>query len=192
MKSLPELLKEAEHLHGRLCAGQVIGVRMAVVGCREVGIGEPQQDRRLRVWAEIDRCAIDAIQAVTGCKLGKRTLKFLDYGKLAATFLNTEDGRAVRVVAREESRELVGRYAPAAREKGEAQVAAYLVMPEEELLLVQAVAVDLSPYDEPGHPLKRVRCQSCGEGVNDNREVRRDGRVLCRPCAGAGYYRSLS
>ncbi|MBI3952989.1 MAG: TraR/DksA C4-type zinc finger protein [Chloroflexi bacterium] len=191
MKPLAELLKEAEGLHGKLCPGQVIGVRMAVVGCREIGISEPQQDRRLRVWAEIDRCATDAIQAVTGCKLGRRTLKFFDYGKMAATFLNTEAGRAVRVVARDDARELAGRYAPRVKDKQEAQLAAYLAMPESELFLVHPVAIALSPYDEPGHPLKRVRCQSCGEGVNDDREVYQDGRTLCRPCALGGYYRLL-
>jgi formylmethanofuran dehydrogenase subunit E len=192
MKSLDLLLKDAQGLHGKLCAGQVIGVRMAMAGCREVGISEPRTDRRLRVWVEIDRCATDAIQAVTGCKLGSRTLRFCDYGKMAATFLNTEARLAVRVAAREEARDLAARYAPGIADKREAELAAYLVMPEEELLLVQPVDVTLSRYDEPGHPLKRVRCEACGEGINDNREVSRDGRILCRPCAEGGYYRHIA
>lgn len=191
MKPLEELLREAEGLHGRLCPGQVIGVRMALLGCREVGIFEPKQDRRLRVWAEIDRCATDAVQAVTGCKLGKRTLKFFDYGKLAATFLNAETGQAMRVVAREDARETAARYASGIQNRSESQLVAYQIMPEQELFLVQGVAVELTAYDQPGHPLKRVRCQACGEGVNDNREVLRDGLVLCRPCAQGGYYRLL-
>jgi len=192
MKPLEDLFRDAQQMHGKLCPGQVIGVRMAVLGCASVGINDPQRDRRLRVWVEIDRCATDAVQVVTGCKLGRRTLKFYDYGKMAATFLNTESGRAVRVVARDDARSRVGAYAPGVGDKAEAQLAAYKVMPDQELFATMPVAVDLTTYDEPGHPLKRVFCDACGEGINDNREVQHDGRLLCRPCARGGYYRPLS
>src|SRR5574341_868229 len=106
MRSFNVLLKESSSVHGHFCAGQVLGVRMAMVGCREVAIDEPKRCKKLLVYAEMDRCATDAIQAVTGCSLGKRTLKFLDYGKMAATFVNTDTGRAIRVLARDDARAL--------------------------------------------------------------------------------------
>ncbi|MGZ8467395.1 MAG: FmdE family protein, partial [Candidatus Binatia bacterium] len=101
MRNLDELLREASAIHGHHCAGQILGVRMAMVGCRELGIEEPKGCKRLIVYAEIDRCATDAVQAVTGCSLGKRSLKFLDYGKMAVTFLNTETRQALRVLAKD-------------------------------------------------------------------------------------------
>jgi formylmethanofuran dehydrogenase subunit E len=104
---LQELLDESVRLHGHLCPGQVLGVRMAMLGLNEIGIADPKgTDRKnLIVFVEMDRCATDAIQSVTGCSLGHRTMKFLDYGKMAATFLNLKTQKAARIVAREESRE---------------------------------------------------------------------------------------
>jgi formylmethanofuran dehydrogenase subunit E len=152
---------------------------------------------------EIDRCAADAIQAVTGCKLGKRTLKYKDYGKLAATFVNVDTGEAVRVAAREDARDAAWRYAPEGVSKPEgvgkpegvskkeAQLHAYQVMPAEELFIVTRVIVDVPACDMPGHPVSRVICDVCGEGVNDRREVIRDGLTMCIPCANGAYYVSF-
>jgi formylmethanofuran dehydrogenase subunit E len=166
-------------------------VRLAMVGCREVGVPDPKSARNLVVYVEIDRCATDAIQSVTGCKLGKRTLKFVDYGKMAATFLNTDTGRAVRVVAREESRELASLYVPSGTGKKEAQLQAYRLMPDDELFVIIPVRVQLAEQDRPGHPVSRVMCDECGEGVNDRREVRQMGRILCRACAFGPYHELL-
>jgi len=163
-----------------------------MVGCREVGVVEPREEGNLLVFVEIDRCATDAIQSVTGCLLGKRTLKYVDYGKMAASFLNTATGKAVRVAAREEARERAWAYAPPGATKREAQLQAYRLMPEGELFTVTPIRLTVPPEDLPGHPLSRVTCQRCGEGINDRREVRRDGRVLCRPCALGAYYQPLS
>jgi molybdate transport repressor ModE-like protein len=186
------LLEEAVRIHGHLCAGQVLGVRMSLVGLREAGIGDPKgADRKnLIVFVEMDRCATDAVQSVTGCSLGKRTLKFLDYGKMAATFVNLRTGRAVRVLAREDAREKAGRHAPAAADKYRAQLEAYKFMADEELFDVREVSIELRPEDMPGRPLRRVACSACGEAVQDMREVRCDGQVLCRPCWEGGYVRS--
>src|SRR5438105_14918901 len=106
MKSLDEYLREAEIAHGHLCAGQVLGVRMAMLGLEKLGIDDPRgKDRkRLVTFVEIDRCATDAIGVVTGCRLGKRALKFRDWGKMAATFVDLETGRAIRVAAKESSK----------------------------------------------------------------------------------------
>src|SRR3970040_299787 len=141
MRSFEELFKESSNLHNHHCAGQGLGVRMAMVGCREVGIDEPKGCKKLVVYVEIDRCATDAVQAVTGCSLGKRTLRFLDYGKMAATFVNLETQRAVRVLAKDDARELARIYAPGAATPGEAQKQAYAAMPEALLFSIQPPAI---------------------------------------------------
>ncbi len=191
MHSFDELLDETKALHGHLCPGQVLGVRIALLGCRLVEVDDPKGTKKLIVYVEIDRCATDAIQSVTGCKLGKRTLKYVDYGKMAATFLNTETGQAVRILARDDSRERAWTYAPPGADKKTAQLEAYRAMPNEELFVVTPVDVHLAPQDLPGHPVSRVMCDTCGEGVNDRREVIQDGKTLCRPCASGTYYREI-
>lgn len=143
------------------------------------------------MYVEIDRCAADAIASVTGCRLGKRTLKYVDYGKMAATFVDQRTGRAVRIAAREQARELARLYAPDVADRRTAQLQAYQVMPDEELFAVQGVELAIVETDLPGAPRSRVACAVCGEGVNDGREVRREGRVLCRACAHGAYYRVL-
>lgn len=136
----------------------------------------------------MDRCATDAVRSVTGCSLGHRTMKFMDYGKMAATFLNTLTGKAVRVYAKEESRQKAKEYFPEIENKYAAQLEAYKVMSVEELFSVMDVAVNVAPEDMPGRPMGRVQCDSCGEYVQDMREVCQDGKVLCVPCAKGGYY----
>src|SRR5262247_13063 len=99
MESLDQVLRECESLHGHMCAGQLLGARMALLGCRFLGISDPRglDRKKLIVWVEIDRCMADAVSAATGVRLGQRSLKYMDYGKVAATFLNLETGNAVRV-----------------------------------------------------------------------------------------------
>ena len=184
------LLLESVRIHGHLCPGQVLGVRMSMLGLREIGIADPKgKDRRsVIVFVEMDRCATDAVQSVTGCSLGRRTMKFMDYGKMAATFLNLDTGRAVRVLAKEESRQNAKEYLPELGNRYEAQLEAYKIMPDDELFDVMEVHVKINPEDMPGRPLRRIKCDSCGEYVQDLREVCRDGKFLCRPCADSGYY----
>lgn len=192
MKSLDEYLIEAERNHGHMCPGQVLGVRMAMLGCRLIGIEDPKVGKRLIVFVEIDRCAADAINTVTGCRLGKRTLKYRDFGKLAATFLNTETNEAVRVIAVESSRDLAKQCFSHLPTKKEQQLEAYKTLPNDDLFRWQRVRVNLPDADKPGHPLSRVLCDECGEGINDHREVARDGRRLCRACAGERYYQPIN
>ena len=194
MQPLDELLEECGRLHGHMCAGQLLGARMAVLGCRLIGIDDPRgaDRKKLIAWVEIDRCMADAVGAVTGARLGKRSLKYLDYGKVAATFYNTETNQAVRVVALEESRELADARHPEIESKKERQLRAYREAADEELFKVERVEVEYGEMDMPGRPRSRVRCARCGEGVNDGREVAGpEGSVLCRPCASGGYYRRL-
>ncbi len=194
MQSLDELLEECGRLHGHMCAGQLLGARMAVLGCRLIGIDDPRgaERKKLIVWVEIDRCMADAVGAVTGARLGKRSLKYLDYGKVAATFYNTETKDAVRVLALEESRGLADARHPEIESKKERQFRAYREAADEELFKVERVEVAYGEMDMPGRPRSRVRCARCGEGVNDGREVNGpEGSVLCRPCASGGYYTRL-
>ncbi|HXG51313.1 MAG TPA: molybdopterin-guanine dinucleotide biosynthesis protein B [candidate division Zixibacteria bacterium] len=187
MRPFEELLNESSAIHGHLCAGQVLGVRMAMVGCREVGIDEPRGCKKLIVCVEMDRCATDAIQAVTGCSLGKRTLKFFDYGKMAATFVNQATGEAVRVLARDDARRLAGAYAQGIESPHHAQREAYRIMPETLLFSLQRVGIRFPEEELPGVRGKRVLCQSCGEGINFRRERVVGGKTLCIPCARGAY-----
>lgn len=194
MQSFEELLDYSTTIHGHICAGQVIGVRMSMIGLREINITDPKGSERKKfyVLVEIDRCATDAIQSVTGCTLGKRSLKWLDYGIMAATFVNLETGKAVRITAREESRELAKKYVPEVEGKYKQQLEAYRVMPEEELFKIENVEITIPPEDMPGRPLKRVQCQGCGDWVQDCREQEKDGKILCKSCAQGRYYRVIS
>jgi formylmethanofuran dehydrogenase subunit E len=163
---------------------------MALLGCEAVGIRDPRgaDRKRLIVWAEIDRCLTDAVSAVTGVRLGRRSLKFYDYGKVAATFLNTETHESVRVLALDESRALADARYPEIESKKERQLRAYLEASDEELFRVERVLVDYKESDAPGKPKTRVTCADCGEGINDGREVVSATKVLCVPCARGGYY----
>jgi formylmethanofuran dehydrogenase subunit E len=190
MADFEALLEGSVKVHGHLCAGQVLGVRMSILGLREIGITDPKGNDRKNVivFVEMDRCATDAVQSVTGCSLGHRTMKFMDYGKMAVTFVNLRTGKAVRVVAGEESRDKAKTHFPSIEDKYRAQLEAYKVMSVEDLFEVMEVKVALRPEDMPGRPLRRVRCEACGEHVQDMREVYRDGKPLCVSCAEGGYY----
>ena len=188
METLEKYLELAAAAHGHLCAGQVLGVRLAMLGLRELGIEDPVRDRkRLVTYVEIDRCVTDAVALVAGCRLGKRALKFFDWGKVAATFVDLQTGRAVRIVAREDSKKRAGEMFPAL-EKEQGQQQAYRVLADEELFEKQPVRVEIRPEDLPGFKGPRVVCEACGEGINFKREVVSNGRTLCRACAGQRYY----
>lgn len=193
MNKFDELIEESTKIHGHICAGQVIGVRMAMIGLREIGIRDPRGTQRkdFYVLVEIDRCATDAIQTVTGCSLGKRSLKWLDYGIMAATFVNLKKETAVRVTALEEARETSRRHFPDIDDKYKQQLEAYRIMPEEELFRIQRVTVKIPDEDMPGRPKRRIQCQTCGDWVQDCRDVEVNGRILCRPCADGSYYTVL-
>ncbi|HEY4381357.1 MAG TPA: FmdE family protein [Acidobacteriaceae bacterium] len=213
MEPLDNLLHEAEIAHGHLCAGQVLGVRMAMLGCRMLGIDDPRgrvsraDRKRLVTFVEIDRCATDAIAVVTGCRLGKRALKFRDWGKMAASFLDlgrAEDapaglaaiagGRAVRIAALESSKERAREMYPHIEGKNAQQMQAYRELPDEELFSTEWVSIPLHAREMPGYKSARIACAECGEGINFDREVVMGDRVLCQSCAfpEARYYQPLS
>lgn len=187
-----ELLAASAAAHGHLCPGQVVGVRLALLGLRLQGMAVPPtlaQLKDLIVYVEMDRCAGDAVAYVTGVRLGRRSLKFADYGIMAATFVNLRTGRAYRILSTEESRDLAALYAPGETDKVRRQLLAYRRMPDSVLFRVQEVEVELREVDLPGPTRAKAACQICGQVVRDGREVRLNGRVLCRPCAGEAYFR---
>jgi len=198
MLSLDEYLLEAEQAHGHLCAGQVLGVRLAMLGLEKLGIDDPRgKDRkRLVTFVEIDRCATDAIAVVTGCRLGKRALKFRDWGKMAATFVDlgikdVSTAKAIRIAAKESSKALARSMHPEIESKNQQQMLAYREMLEDDLFTKQWVKVELPAEEFPGYKGERIVCAECGEGINFRREVLRDGLVLCKACSGERYYEML-
>jgi formylmethanofuran dehydrogenase subunit E len=194
MQDFETLLEGSARAHGHLCAGQVVGVRMAMRGCELIGLDEPSrmpQIKKLVVYVEIDRCATDAIAYVTGAKLGRRSLKFVDNGIMAATFVNLENGRAIRIVSTEESRDLIGRYAPEVADQRLRQLEAYKRMPDDVMFRIEPVRVEVPIHDLPGPSRFKVRCERCGQVVRDKKEVLQGGKVLCKPCAFGTYFQPL-
>ena len=193
LKSFDEYVTLAEAAHGHMCAGQILGLRLAIYGVTLLGLDDPtgKDRKRLVSFVEIDRCATDAVPIVTGCRLGKRALKFLDFGKVAATFCDLQEDRAVRVVAKESSKQRAKEMYPEMQDRNAQEMRAYRELPEAELFDIQWVRVRLGPEDMPGYKAARVVCAECGEGINFKREVVRDGKTLCRACAGERYYEPL-
>lgn len=191
MESFEILLNASAKAHGHLCPGQVVGVRMAMLGCRLIGLDDPtriDQIKKLIVYVEMDRCAADAITHVTGVKLGRRSLKFMDYGIMAATFLNLETSRAFRVLSTEEARDLSCVYAPEIAGNGHSQLEAYKRMPESVLFRVQKVRVNIAEWDLPGPTRRKITCNVCGQVIRDGKEVMMNNDPICRPCSNQCYF----
>lgn len=193
LKTFAEYEKLAEAAHGHLCAGQILGLRMALYGVRLLGLTDPvgADRKRLITYVEIDRCATDAIAVVTGCCLRKRALKFCDFGKVAATFCDLSDQSVVRLVARDTAKQRARELYPEILDKNQQQMHAYRQLSDEELFERQWVRVSIGVEDLPGYKAARVMCAQCGEGINFKREVVREGRTLCRARAGERYYEPL-
>lgn len=194
MKNFEEYVEDANRAHGHICAGQILGLRLALHGLALLGIEDPtgRDRKRLVTFVEIDRCATDAVTVVTGCRMGKRALKFRDYGKVAATFVDLAAGRAVRVSARDSSKQLARERHPEIPEKNRQQMQAYRELSDDELFTHQWVEVEVQPEDLPGWKGAKAVCEGCGETVNFRREVIKEGRTLCRSCAGESYYRPVT
>ncbi|MBW1764461.1 MAG: formylmethanofuran dehydrogenase [Deltaproteobacteria bacterium] len=193
MEDFITLLKGSADAHGHLCPGQVVGVRMAMLGCELIGLDEPRtlpQIKKLIVYVEIDRCTTDAISFVTGAKLGRRSLKIVDNGIMAATFVNLETQKAFRIASTEESRGLAAVYAPDVPDKRQQQLEAYKKMGLEELFTVEEVFVDVPACDMPGPTRFKAICARCNTIVRDKREVLKNDEILCRSCAFGTYYQT--
>ena len=188
MASLEEILAASATHHHRLCPRQVLGVRMGMLAGEWLDIELPQIDKRVLAIVETDGCAVDGMAAATNCRVGRRTMRIEDYGKVAATFVDTETGRAVRIVPHAEARARAAQYAPEATDRWHAQLLGYQRIPTAELLLARPVRLLASIEAIVSRASHRARCAACGEEVLNQREVTRDGATLCRPCSGESYY----
>ncbi len=186
---IQSLLTETTAMHKHLCPRQVLGVRMGLHAGELLHLELPRQDKRLYTFIETDGCFVDGVTVATGCSIGHRTLHLMDYGKVAATFVDTKTGKAVRIWPDPQCRARAARYAPSAANRWRAQLEAYQIMPTMELL--SACEVDLLIDLEAliAQPGGRVNCSDCGEEILNQREVILDSRVLCRSCADGGYVR---
>lgn len=179
------LVEKAKKFHGGLCPGIVMGTRMTIAAMKELGLDPKEKSRDLIVYVEIDRCMTDAVQAITGCSLGHRSLKYVDYGKFAATFINMKTGKAVRVSSVED------RSKDPENQTMEEAIEKLSTMPEEELLKLEEVQMEVPENDIPGFPKQKAVCSKCGERIMDGRDITVDGEVLCKACANDAYYNSL-
>jgi len=188
------LLEMAKQFHGHLCSGQIIGVRLAMYGLAQIRITDPlgADRKKLIVFVEVARCAADAIMTVTGCRVGKRSFKFVDTGKLAATFYHMETRHAVRVALHPDVPGKIEELLPGLDRKT-AEKKIYRELPDEELFVCQEVAISLPAEDTPGVPATTVRCAQCGERIYDKREIIVSGQILCQPCGyGRAYYTPIA
>ncbi len=192
MSALQELLGVSAAFHRHLCPRQVLGVRMGLLAGCWLGLDVPRRDRRLLTFVETDGCAADGVSAATGCRVGGRTLRVLDFGKVAATFVDTRTGCAVRIVPAPDSRTRAWAYAPDARNRWQANLIGYQHMPDGELFIAQPVVLTVALEKLLSKPGYRVNCEACGEEIINEREVIQEGVVLCRSCAGECYFRPVT
>jgi len=166
----------------------VIGVRLGLAGAEALGIDVPQKKKRLLTIVETDGCFADGVEVATGCSVGHRTLRVEDYGKIAATFIDTKTGEAVRVAPHLDVRQKAYEYAPHQEKRYFAQLDGYQVMPIEELVFIEEVQLTTPIVEIVSRAGVRVNCEICGEEIINEREVCRDDRMLCKACCGNAYY----
>ncbi len=188
MKPLELLLEESSALHRHLCPRQVLGVRMGMLAGEVLGLDLPQIDKRLIAIVETDGCFADGISVAANCWVGRRTMRVEDYGKVAATFVDTATERAIRILPRSDVRTRARDYAPEARNKWEAQLLGYQRIPAAELLSVCDVQLTTSVAQIVSRPGLKTICEICGEEIINGRDIVHDGMTMCRACAGQSYY----
>jgi formylmethanofuran dehydrogenase subunit E len=186
------LLPALRALHKRFCPRQILGLRMGLYAADLFRLKLPQTDKRLYAFVETDGCFVDGITVSTGCSVGHRTLRLFDYGKVAATFLDTESERAIRIWPSAESRTRAAQCFPEAQSRWHAQLEAYQRLPFEELFSCSEVSLTVSWTALVGQHGVRLNCSICREEIINQREVRIDGRPFCQSCAGEGYWRPLT
>ena len=191
MTSLAELLEASAARHRHLCPRQVLGVRMGILAGRLLGLELPQASQCLLTIGETDGCFADGISIATGCWIGRRTLRVEDLGRIAATFVDTRTGRAVRIAPSSAARRLSADFAPEAGDRWEAYLVGYQRMPDVLLFDWQRVKLTAPVESILGHASRRAVCRICREEIINGREVHREGSVLCRACAGPTYYTVL-
>jgi formylmethanofuran dehydrogenase subunit E len=192
LQGIDELLDQSAAMHRHLCPRQVLGVRMGLLAGKILGLDLPQTGKRLLTIVETDGCAADAVSVATNCWIGRRTLRFEDHGKVAATFADTDSGDAVRIVPRRSARRLAYEYVPEAKNKWQVYLLGYKRIPLTELFRIQSVMLNDPLEWIISRPGVRTHCEACGEEIINERERAVGGSVLCRACAGESYYSHLA
>jgi formylmethanofuran dehydrogenase subunit E len=187
---LNDLLHGCARLHHHLCPRQVLGVRMGMLAGRLHGLELPQDDKRMFVFMETDGCGADGVSVATGCWVGRRTMRMIDHGKLAATFVDTKTGRALRIHPHPLARERALVLLPQAQSRWHAQRDGYQHLSDADLLVAEPVELSVDLDEILGRPGSRLACQVCGEEIFNQREVAVEGSTLCRACAGDSYFAS--
>ncbi len=185
---LDDLLAQTAALHNHLCPRQVLGVRMGILAGELLGLELPQTNKRLYTFVETDGCFADGVSVATNCWLGRRTLRLIDYGKVAATFVDTETGYAIRIAPNPQSRLLAAVCAPDERSRWHKMLKAYQIMPTEDLLCWREVRLTVDMQALISRPGVRVNCAVCGEEILNEREIEVDGQLVCRACHDGAYY----
>lgn len=186
--TLAALLQASAALHSHLCPRQVLGVRMGMWAAELLGIPLPQTDKRVLAIVESDGCFSTGVSVAMNCWVGRRTLRVEDFGKTALTVVDTVTDAAWRIIPHPAARGQAVFYAPEAGSRWEAMLLGYQRMPTAALLTAQAVRLTTPVADLISRPGHRVTCAVCGEEILNEREVIRDGVLLCRACAGSAYY----
>src|SRR5688500_2028349 len=191
-KQLQDYLGESSALHSHLCPRQVLGVRAGLAASTMLDFELPQRDKRVIAFVETDGCFVDGVSITTGCTIGRRTLRLIDYGKIAVTLADTLTGAAFRLSPRPGVRELALESAPAAQSPWHAQLEAYQALPADDLLSIESVKLAVCLDEIISKPGLRVNCAECGEEVMNARQVMRQSEVLCLGCASDDrYYRRI-
>jgi len=189
--ALTRLLEVSSARHTHLCPRQVLGARIGLAGASALGLDIPRRDKRLLVILETDGCFADGIEAATACAVGHRTLRIEDYGKIAATFVDVETERTLRIAPQPDLRHRAFSYADGESRHYFAQLQAYQSMPDDELLTIQPIILTTPVQEIVSRAGVRVNCDACGEEIINEREVLLHGRILCRACGWGGYYVSV-
>jgi formylmethanofuran dehydrogenase subunit E len=187
--TITHLLEKSMQNHDHLCPRQILGVRIGLAGLKVLGFGEPPTKKQLLVISETDGCFVDGVTAATGCTVGHRTLRVEDYGKVAATFVDTGTGRSFRIAPKRDIRDRAGGVLCDEPSRYEAQMQAYQVMSDEEMFSMREVVLNTPPEKIVSRPGLRAVCDVCGEEIMNEREINRNGQSLCHTCAQDGYYR---
>jgi formylmethanofuran dehydrogenase subunit E len=188
MSELQHILSISSARHTHLCPRQVLGARIGLAGAYALGLDIPRNDKRLLIIVETDGCFADGIEAATGCSVGHRTLRVEDYGKIAATFIDVKTEQTLRIAPKLDSRQQALIYAPSESRHYFAQLQAYQIMPDDELLTFQSVRLHMPIQHIVSRAGVRSNCDHCGEEIINEREIIVNGQTLCRACAGEGYY----
>ena len=190
MKALSALLEISARDHSHLCPRQILGARIGLRGICSLQLEPNQNSKQLLVITETDGCFADGLSAATNCTIGHRTLRVEDYGKVAATFVDTQTGKAVRVAPVVDIRRKACIHAPDEPSQYFAQMTAYQNMPDDEMMTAHEVDLNTPIEQIISHPGMRVNCDVCGEEIMNEREVRKNRLTLCHTCACGGYYQS--